>query len=61
MSILDISEVGGSITIQFSLHLTWFDRRLTFENLKTPAFFNTLNKDAMQHIWLPKVVFSNTR
>ncbi len=60
-SILDIEEVDGTIGIQFELGLRWFDSRLTFYNLKKNRDLNTLTSDERHQIWIPQVVFDNTK
>ena len=42
LAITDIHEVASTITVQFRLHLTWRDARLTFRNLKEAAHNNEL-------------------
>jgi hypothetical protein len=60
-AILGISEVGNSISLQFEVELTWNDQRLTMTNLKRDKFCNTLNPEIIKQIWIPELVFYNTK
>ena len=61
MSIMEISEVDEIMETQFSLTLTWSDFRLTFHNLKETTSMNTLTARDKLSIWVPKLVFVNTK
>ena len=60
-NILDIREVQNMIVLKFDLEATWFDSRLNFYNLKIDAEMNTLIYAEKQKIWVPTILFSNTR
>ena len=58
--IRDISEINSFLNVHFDLHFSWFDSRLTFENLKNDSDLNTLSPAEKRHIWVPELVFQNT-
>ncbi len=60
-AILDIAEVEGLIGIQFDLSFKWRDRRLTFYNLKNGRNFNTLKVRERSQLWIPEIIFYNTK
>ena len=60
-TILDIQEVEQLKNIQFELVLKWFDTRLQFYNLKDNATMNFLLYEEKQNIWVPKIIFQNTK
>ena len=60
-TILDIREVGQLTNIQFELVLKWFDARLQFYNLKDNAKMNTLLYEEKQKLWVPRIIFQNTK
>ncbi len=60
-AVLYISEVRGTIDIQFELSLTWKDPRVTFLNLKEELYMNTVGREDGKKIWQPIVIFLNTK
>ena len=60
-SILEISEADSYMELAFELGLTWQDPRLIFYNLKDALELNALTQDEKLRIWVPQVVFENTR
>ena len=61
LSISDINEVGQTFTSKFKLSISWSDFRINFHNLKPDNNMNTLTADERQSIWVPKLIFSNTK
>ena len=61
LKILEINEVEGIFHVSFRLHVTWFDFRLIYANLKNDEDLNTLTEQEKADIWTPNVVFSNTK
>ena len=59
--ILSIDEIEGIFSVAFQLHTVWFDKRLTFMNLKESSSLNTLTEVEKTDIWSPTIVFSNTK
>ena len=60
-NILAIQEVDNMISLKFELQATWFDSRLTFYNLKIDSEMNTLIYAESQMIWVPTILFFNTK
>ena len=60
LTILTIDEIDSFFSCQIILHLTWFDQRLLYNNLKQDSNYNTLSKLEINSIWTPKVIFVNT-
>ena len=60
-NILDINEVQQVLALKFDLKQVWLDSRLQFYNLKHDIDMNTLSTAEKSIIWVPKIVFSNTR
>ena len=61
LNILEINEVLSSMTLQLKLQVDWRDPRLTFLNLKTENNLNTLSSSELNEIWVPSLVFTNTK
>ena len=61
LSILEIREVESRIDLQFGLQSTWFDTRLSMQNLKQDRNLNTLTEAQKHEIWIPELVFHNTQ
>ena len=58
---LDLNDVDGEILLQYRLTLLWRDLRLRFRNLKQQHFLNTVLSGDSERMWIPKVVFYNTK
>ena len=61
LQILGISEVANSISIRLNLALVWTDHRLAMHNLNKKNFLNTLTADQSKGIWIPQIIFQNTK
>lgn len=61
LSILEIAEVDSFISLQLRLRLSWRDSRLTMLNLKEDEDLNTLTSKFRELIWIPEVIFYNTK
>lgn len=59
-NILRLSETQDIFETKLKLHLSWFDNRLTFNNLKLGKK-NTMEKDDQYKIWIPPAFFENTK
>lgn len=55
LSILDIVEVDFLISLQLSIELKWFDKRLSMMDLHGDTSLNTLTEEFKDKIWLPQV------
>ena len=60
-NILDIQEVQNMMSLKFDLGTAWFDSRLNFYNLKTNPQMNTLISAESQMLWVPTILFFNTK
>ena len=60
-NILDIREVESIISLKFELEAKWFDSRLDYFNLKIDSKINTLIFAESQMIWVPSILFFNTK
>ena len=61
VSILDISEINEVLETKFVLTMKWKDFRISFHNLKEETSTNTLTKAERASIWVPKLVYINTK
>ena len=55
-----IDEIESTVEFQFILHMKWFEGRMNFLNLRESGK-NTLNYQEMKLLWIPKIVFYNTK
>ena len=60
-NILDIKEVDNIFTLKFDMEAFWKDSRLQFYNLKEDMEMNSLIFQEKSDIWVPTIIFSNTR
>ena len=60
-NILDIREVDQVLVLKFDLQEVWLDSRLQYYNLKEDTDMNTLIFEEKSIVWVPKIIFSNTR
>ena len=60
ISILEIDEIKSKFYVKYNLQTDWFDRRLSFYNLKENASMNILSPDKHDNIWVPNLIFDNT-
>ena len=58
--VLEVSEIEGSLDMKFGIYMTWIDYRITFHNLKLGSE-NTISGHESDSIWIPKLIFKNTR
>ena len=49
-----------SFSAKFNLAADWFDARLTWNNLNDDKFLNIPNKDVIDKLWVPTIIFENT-
>ena len=60
-NILGIKEVQKILALKFDLEACWKDDGLQFHNLKLDEDLNTLVYAEKQSIWVPQILFSNTK
>ena len=60
-TIIRLDEIGEIMHIKYVLLAKWTDSGLNFHNLKQNANQNVLSEDEMIKIWIPKVIFDNTK
>ena len=56
----DIDEIESTVEFQFVLHMKWYEGRMNFLNLRESGKNNLKNQE-MELLWVPKVVFYNTK
>ena len=61
MVIQDIQEVAQYLELKFKISLQWKDARVRFYNLKDDENMNSLTLDEQLMIWIPSIVFWNTK
>ncbi|KAG7167884.1 uncharacterized protein LOC121867842 [Homarus americanus] len=49
-----------TMQLSYEIHMTWFDNRLTYRNLKTNDSLNKVPFSSMMSLWSPTVGFVNT-
>ena len=59
--VLQISESDQEYDLKFTLILEWYDNRLNYYNLKYDQFSNALSNEDISRLWIPSIVFRNTR
>ena len=60
INVAGIDEIGASVEFQFILEMTWYEVRLNFLNLRQSGRSN-LETQEMEYLWVPKLVFFNTK
>ena len=61
MVIQDIQEVAQYLEVKFKINLQWKDARIIFYNLKENENMNSLSLDEQMILWIPTIVFWNTK
>ena len=59
INILEINEVEESLTMRSLITREWYDKRLTYQDLKENEKFNTLSPADQDLLWYPKIQFDN--
>ena len=57
--IVSIDEVNEAFTTKLDIRREWFDRQLTFKNLKEESVLNTLTPEDQEMVWKPKIIYHN--
>ena len=60
-SILSIRELDGIWQARVVIGISWFDKRLKMQNLKNNSNFNLLSEKEIKSIWIPQIIFTNTK
>ena len=60
-NILNIIEVRKILSLKFRLEQSWRDSRIQYHNIKQDQELNTLTFSEKKSIWVPTILFSNTR
>ena len=60
LTVMSIDEDENTIDLQFEIILDWRDYRISYSNLKTEFFLNSLTEAETKSIWLPLVIYENT-
>ena len=58
--ITQINEIDNFFRVKFDIKRTWFDKRLTFYNLKDAGTRNQVSLDDRETVWLSWIIFDNT-
>ena len=61
INVLQFDEVDSLMSLQLKLKIEWTDSRHEYIDLKADENMNSLSKDEMDDIWMPTLVFENTR
>ena len=56
---LEVNEAEQFLKNTMTITRTWFDRRLTYHNLKEGKRSNVLSDESKESIWYPNIVFEN--
>ena len=56
-----MDEVTSKMTLQLKLTVEWIDSRLEYVDLKGDKNLNRLKPQEIQDIWMPTLVFTNTK
>ena len=60
-SIQQLNELDMTFNSKITLSLEWYDNRVTFSNLKPKDFTNLVEYEKASDIWIPPLVFNNTK
>ena len=61
ISVLELIEVDAIMKLKYQLTLKWMDDRISFQNLKTHNYLNTVGSNDAIKIWYPSLEFFNTQ
>ena len=62
IDILKVDEVESLFSVKFALYLTWMDKRIQFQTLKSGnKDLNILSHEEQAELWIPEVIFENTQ
>ena len=49
-----------SYSVKFSFEVEWFDRRLTWKDLRADDYLNIPDENTQRSLWVPTIIFENT-
>ena len=55
-----INEIDSAVEFQFILHMTWYELRTNFLNLRKSGR-SSLESQETESLWVPKIIFYNTK
>ena len=61
INVLNIDEILSLMTLKLKVTVEWIDSRLEYYHLKSNSDFNTLTPKEVDKIWIPTLVFTNTK
>ena len=61
VDVLVIRERENEIQVRIRACLEWYEARAKFHNLKIETMMNTLLPEDVEKLWIPKIVYSNTK
>ena len=61
IDVLVIKERENEIQVRIRASLEWYEARAKFYNLKSETMMNTLLPEDVEKLWIPKIVYSNTK
>ena len=61
IDILEINELTQTFKVKLSITREWFDRRLTYRQLREDSNMNALLTQERESIWFPRLIFSNIK
>jgi hypothetical protein len=61
IDIENIDEEKNEFKVKYMVSLEWYENRVTFHNLKTSMKMNVLTEDDVERLWIPKIIFENTK
>ena len=61
IDVLVIRERENEILVRIRACLEWYEARAKFHNLKIETMMNTLLPEDVEKLWIPKIVYSNTK
>ena len=55
----EVDEVESSVSVKFIMTLSWFEKRLTYHNLKENFHENIIPSQIADEMWIPSLIFTN--
>ena len=61
LNILDLDESSSKMSLKLKITLEWKETRVNFLHLQEDDHRNILTIDEMNVLWMPSIIFSNTK